>query len=83
MFNLGEPRTSNLEPRKFSSFRFASFFRMGNTLLKSSKSSYKSQIIDRLGDEEKYIQALTGFVSFGIFKFIVWPYLKDLNEMRK
>lgn len=56
---------------------------MGNTLLKSSKSSYMSQIIDRLGDEEKYIQALTGFVSFGIFKFIVWPYLKDLNEMRK
>ncbi len=42
-----------------------------------------SQINDLSGDEEKYIQALTGLVSFGIFKFLVVPYLKDLNEMQK
>ncbi len=42
-----------------------------------------SQINDLSGDEEKYIQDVTGLVSFGIFKFLVVPYLKDLNEMRK
>jgi hypothetical protein len=31
------------------------------------------QIIDMLGDEKKYIQAITGLV----------PLLKDLNELRK
>jgi hypothetical protein len=41
------------------------------------------QIIDLLGDEKKNTSKPTGLMSFGIFKFLVVPFLKDLNEMRK
>jgi hypothetical protein len=42
-----------------------------------------NQIINLLGEEERFIQAITGLISFGVFKFIVVPILKDLNEKRK
>jgi hypothetical protein len=42
-----------------------------------------NQIINSLGGGERFIQAITGLISFGVFKFIVVPILKDLNEKRK
>ncbi|EFX67014.1 hypothetical protein DAPPUDRAFT_331494 [Daphnia pulex] len=45
-----------------------------NSLQKSTDTSDMGQINNMLGDEDKYIKALTGLVSFGIFKFIVLPY---------
>ncbi len=56
---------------------------MGNSLQKSTDTSDMGQINNMLGDEDKNIKALTGLVSFGIFKFIVLPYVSELIEMWK
>jgi hypothetical protein len=36
-----------------------------------------------LGEEERFIQAIKGLISFGVFKLIVVSLLQDLNEKRK
>jgi hypothetical protein len=47
------------------------------------KSSDIAQILHLLSDEDKYIKAITALVSFGIFKFIIWPYVCKFLEWRK
>jgi uncharacterized membrane protein YgaE (UPF0421/DUF939 family) len=42
-----------------------------------------NQIINLLGEEERFIQVIIGLISFGVFNFIVVPLLHDLNEKRK
>jgi hypothetical protein len=59
---------------------------MGNTHTKStelSDSKMMTQIINLLGEVEKFVQAIKGLISFGVFKFIVVLLLQDLNEKRK
>jgi hypothetical protein len=36
-----------------------------------------------LGEEEKYVQTITGLISFGVFKFIVIPLFQEVNDKRK
>jgi hypothetical protein len=42
-----------------------------------------SEIINLLAEEEKFIQAMTTLLSFGVIKYIVIPLLQDLNDWRK
>ncbi len=46
-------------------------------------SSDIAQIWNLLSDEDKYIKAITALVYFGIFKFIIWPYVGKFLEWRK
>ncbi len=55
---------------------------MGNTQAKSTDNEI-NQIINLLGHEEKYRQTIMGLLTFGVFKYIVFPFLKDLNDQRK
>jgi hypothetical protein len=55
---------------------------MGNTQAKSTDNEI-NQIINLLGHEEKYLQTIMGLLTFGVFKYIVFPFLKDLNDPRK
>jgi hypothetical protein len=58
---------------------------MGNAQTKSTELSDNemSQILNLLGEEEKYVQTITGLISFGVFKFIVIPLLQEVNDKRK
>jgi hypothetical protein len=51
---------------------------MGNTQAKSTDNEI-NQIINLLGHEEKYLQTITGLLTFGVFKYIVFPFLKDIQ----
>jgi hypothetical protein len=42
-----------------------------------------SEIINLLGEEEKFIKAMTGLILFGVLKYIVITLLQDLNDRRK
>ncbi len=48
-----------------------------------STDSEINQIINLLGHEERYLQTIMGLLTFGVFKYIVFTFLKDLNDQRK
>ncbi len=58
---------------------------MGNaqTKLTELSDNEMSQIINLLGEEENYVQTITGLISFWVFKFIVIPLLQEVNDKRK
>jgi hypothetical protein len=58
-------------------------FQTGNSLEKSSDTSYMAKIINILSDEDKRIKSITFLVSFGLVKIIVWLYVDEQLKRRK
>jgi hypothetical protein len=46
-------------------------------------SRKESRKIQMLSEEERYVQAITALLTFGVFRYIVLPLLDDLNKKRK
>jgi hypothetical protein len=42
-----------------------------------------AQIVNLLAEEERWIQAIFVFLTFGVMKYVVVPYLQDLNDSRR
>jgi hypothetical protein len=48
-----------------------------------SDGELMNQFINLLAEGERWVQAISGLLTFGVFKFIVVPLLRDLNDLRK
>jgi hypothetical protein len=48
-----------------------------------SDEELMKEVINLLAEEERWVQAITGLLTFGVMKYIVVPLLQDLNDFRK